>query len=429
MQGQWSPRLVFLVLCGSAPLSAALTPQKIFDNVRARVETQVKKAYNYTCVQTIDRTYYTAEHTRKGCGSREHLFAKKPFMHDRLRLDVAVSSGTEIFSWHGGKTFSSKGVTDVVQSGPIASGSFVGYLQNIFFRRGVHILFNVRPATDGRYHFSYDIPLSASAQIISGAGGKGLTPYSGEFTADKESFDLTSLKVVIDRPPKKSRVCYASSDVEYQTLPISGEPAVIPKRFSLEIEDLNGFYTTSESTYQSCRAFTGESTISFDADSFQPSAIETASSKERTIPPGVTLPIHIQTPIDEMRSFTGDPVEGVLTRAVRVRKKGITLPKGATVTGVVTRLETHFQPAKFYVLSIRFDHLAYREATYAMEAIPVVSRRSMDNLHWVYGPRLSEYVEKDMTEHVIISKAAHLHLDRRQEQNWMTVALPKDEKP
>ncbi len=60
-------------------------------------------------------------------------------MHDRLRLDVAVSEGNEIFSWHGGSKFSSAGVNGVVKSGPISSGSFVGYLRNILFTQGVAI--------------------------------------------------------------------------------------------------------------------------------------------------------------------------------------------------------------------------------------------------------------------------------------------------
>ena len=426
---QWALRLGLIVLCGTARLPAALTPQQIFDNVLARVQTQLKNTYNYTCVQTLTRTSYTNTGAQRGCKSRNDRAAGDLSVRDRLRLDVAVSDGKEMFSWHGGKSFSSNDVMDVVPSGSIASGSFVGYLENIFFHRGVHISYSRQAAPDRRFHFNYDVPLSASANYISTATGRSLVAYRGEFEADPQTFQLTSLSASVDRPPRNSKICRTSSEVKYQTVDISGSPSRIPQTFTLRIEHQNGFFSTIESTYQSCRAFTGESTINFGADTFQPPASDAASLKEQALPAGVTLPVTVQTPIDEMRSFTGDPVEGVLTRAVKVRKKGITLPKGATVSGVVTRLETHFQPVKFYVLSIRFDHVAYRNTLYAMEAIPVVSRRSMDNLHSVYGPRFSDYVENGMTKGVIILSDPHLRLNQHEAQDWVTVTLPKDEKP
>lgn len=409
--------------------SAAMSPQQIFNEVRARVSLQLKKTANYTCVETLDRNIYLNyydQRTKKTCDNTPNWEVPKLFSHDRLRLDVAVSEGSEIYSWHGVKTFSSKGVTDVVHSGPISSGSFVGYLENIFFRAGVKIHYLVMRDPDGRYHFTYDVPLSASAHyVLTGSKGE-LTAFHGEFSADPHAFELTSLTVVIDRPPRQSQLCSASIGVRYQTVDISGTPARVPKGFTIEIKDRNHTYTSSQSTYQACRAFVGESTINFDLAQNQAN-VDNLRTAPKPMPAGVSLPIALQTPVGDLRSFTGDPVEGIVMRPVSFSKGREIIPAGAHVDGVITRLDNRFEPSLHHFLGIRFDRLTFGNTTFLLEAIPAKEDSTRQQMRYIYSGSRALDISQNAIRSLFVFTGAHFNLDSNSIHDWITVKLSGSE--
>ena len=141
-------KLAFSLSFAIACCGAEITAQEAFNRAQAKIARQLSAVANYSCVLTVDRTVYVERKRRSAECTGSDRAAQKPFMHDRLRLDVAVSEGTEIFSWHGGRKFSSAGVNEVVKSGPISSGSFVGYLRNILFTPGVAIHLDRAASTD-----------------------------------------------------------------------------------------------------------------------------------------------------------------------------------------------------------------------------------------------------------------------------------------
>src|SRR5581483_11656577 len=132
-------RWLLLFAAAVALARGADDPEQILAYVAQNVAAQIAKAQNYTCVETIDRTYFVNKWPmRPGCSSPMSARNRKRFMHDRLRLDIAVSQTGEMYSWHAEKKFSSGRLSEVVSSGPISSGNFVGYLYNIFLDKGTH---------------------------------------------------------------------------------------------------------------------------------------------------------------------------------------------------------------------------------------------------------------------------------------------------
>src|SRR4051794_30544880 len=90
-------RLLFFLSFSAICYGEELSAQEVFNRARENVARQLLAVANYTCVLTVDRTLY-AEPGRftAGCAVADRI-TEKPFMHDRLRLDVAVSEGDEIF--------------------------------------------------------------------------------------------------------------------------------------------------------------------------------------------------------------------------------------------------------------------------------------------------------------------------------------------
>jgi hypothetical protein len=71
----------------------------VLQRIRANVGQQVSRVANYTCVESVDRSYFFDSFNRiSGCANYRKAPPKQLYMRDRLRLDVAVSEGREIFS-------------------------------------------------------------------------------------------------------------------------------------------------------------------------------------------------------------------------------------------------------------------------------------------------------------------------------------------
>ncbi len=122
-----------------ATCMAADDPSQLLSSIKQNILGQISKTANYTCVETLDRAYYRDPGFELALhGPAAIIKPANELLTDRLRLDVGVSEGQEIYSWHGLSTlFSSAEVADVVRTGPISSGQFIGYLRNIFLSRGI----------------------------------------------------------------------------------------------------------------------------------------------------------------------------------------------------------------------------------------------------------------------------------------------------
>jgi hypothetical protein len=415
------PALAFLLLAPYLSAGADLSPQQVLERIRAGVRQQLTTVSNYTCVESVDRTYLLETLTnRYGCEDPERRPAHL-YMHDRLRLDVAVSEGREIFSWHGGKSFSSKGVDDVVQSGPIASGSFVGYLRNIFFEPGVVIRFmgHISKENEDYYKFYYVVPRRSSLYQVGGKGKRWIVAFHGEFTGSGTDYQLRTLQVIADDVPPASDICNAGSEIEYQLLTISGKPSLIPKNYVLEMDNPNHVHTVSRSDYSQCREFRGESTLSFDIPN-DAAKQETPVIHDGQLPVGTTLRVRLRTPLDDRLSFTGDPVEGSLVNSVKVKGSDIVIPKDAILSGVITKLTFYNQPYKYYLVSIRFYRLTFGPNSFVFDAAPIPSAADTRALANIYGGHIPPYLGEELKEGVFVRDSGHIHIDQHFVADWRT---------
>ncbi|MBV9157339.1 MAG: hypothetical protein JO097_13830 [Acidobacteriaceae bacterium] len=397
---------------------------EILKNVRETVAARIKRSANYTCVQTIDRSYFvSAKDLLPGCAFESQTPIRKEIMHDRLRLDVAVSKGQEIYSWHGENQFSTSAIDSVVRTGPISSGGFVGYLQNIFLNAGVQFTYTGESLNNQEsvYGFTYTVPLPVSHYHVQAKQGSLAVPFHGSFSAFTKNFELASLEVIADKIPDASDLCSIDTEMNYQVAHISGTDALIPALFSLRIDNSSHVYTVSRNEYSQCREFRGESTLRFDdADSAKQSAPVSAAPTE-WLPAGLMLHIALRTPIDEKTAYTGDPVEGVLLESVKVSGDKTTIPKGASLKGLITRLEDRYEPERHYYIKIEFDRLSFGNAAFLLHAVHRPSGKEAEKLYFLYGEPLPLSITDQLRNGTIIFDSRHLRLDRRFSGLWETL--------
>ena len=420
--------LAFLVVVTSV-LFADDEASSILGQIRLKVAEQVKGSANYTCVQAVDRTYWRAQHYEAfGCEHHKGDSRRKEVMHDRLRLDIAVSEGHEIYSWHGGSSFSSGGIADVVRSGPISSGSFVGYLQNIFLVAGIRFEFRGRVDRNGieTYKFDYWVPLAVSHHDVAGRSGTGVrVPFHGTFFADCRTLELVNLDVILDQMPPEVEICNAEIDMNYGTTKISDHDALIPQIFSLRMEDASHLYTISTSEYSSCREFRGESTVHFELnEAGQQNSGPAPSPSDEWFPAGISLHVRLLTPITENTAFTGDRVEGVLLEPVRLSRNATkVIPKGAVLGGIITLLEKREEPYRHFLYSIEFDHLTFADKSMRLKASPKPTHEAAVQLGFIYGHVVPAWVEEQYRNGIFVAMPK-LRLDQHFSGEWQTVNPP-----
>ena len=407
---------------------AADEQTEILNRARRNVATQLARSANYTCVEKIDREYYSEKRDLLvGCAYESQTPQRREIMHDRLHMDLAVSEGGEIYGWHGEPKLSSSPIVQMVQSGPVSSGSFVGYLRNIFLVPGTEFTYRGEGELAGLkiYKFDYHIPLASSGFMLQGRGKASRVPFHGSFTISAASDQLTTLQVAADGIPADSQLCSAETEITYQMVNISGTNSLIPATFILRVADENHIYTVSRSEYSQCREFRGESTLRFDADEGAPEPPPEQRGAEEWLPAGIPLRVRLETPIDDRTSYTGDAVEGVLQDTVRIPGTATTIPKGAVLRGIITNLVLHDEPWRHYRISIQFERLTYGNHSLLLKATVKTPLKDARTLHDIYGPALPSTVAEEYHKGVLVVRSAHFRLDRSLSAQWVTAAPPE----
>lgn len=343
-------------------------------------------------------------------------------IHDRLRLDVAVSNGQEIYSWHGENKFSSSRVADLVRTGPISSGGFTGYLHNIFLSPDSQFSYAGKSSSGGveAYGFSYTVPPAGTQYRVQTSRGMILVPFHGSFTVNASDYQLMSLQVIADDIPTDSSICAAETDMNYKVADISGRPALIPALFILRVEDQDHIFTLSRNEYSQCREFRSESVLHFDVQDAPVESEVTAPGPAEWLPGGINLHIGLRTPIDDQTSYIGDPIEGVLLDSARIPRTDRLLPKNAVLKGTITKFEFRQVPWKHYLLSVQFNRLAYGKNSFLLQALPKTSRRYSERLAGLYGHHLPGFIETDYRNGMFVFTSSHVHLDQRFSDEWIT---------
>ena len=114
---------------------------------------------------------------------------------DRLRLEVTISAGQEIYSWPGATRFDSRDVSEIIREGPIATGSFGAHLLAVFDNPRVEFHFAGERSEAGRrlLEYRFAVPLAASRYRVRSGGFSETIAYEGSFLLDPATLDLLRL--------------------------------------------------------------------------------------------------------------------------------------------------------------------------------------------------------------------------------------------
>jgi len=385
MDGEYPENVMragYLFFCGAIvclhaqPGLQSPNPGDLLERVTRKVLETVGRLPRYMCTQTIDRSQYepasgTAGHSCDSAAAVEALREVSPGVEkhkrlllttsDRLRLDVAVSAGREMYSWVGESRFEDRSLFQLVRTGALSTGSFASLLMVVFRDDEASFSYKGDIAEAGRQlaDFEFRVPVQSSHYIYSGAGNRVTTGYYGDFLVDPKTADLIRLSVHTEGLPPETGSCEASTTLDYSRVRLNGAEFLLPNRGQLQILDANGMELENSTAYSACHEFLGESTLRFEADT--PAATKTAAPAAGRVaaadefPGGLPFTIALNNNIDVSAAAAGEKIGAKLTAAIRDTKDQILAPKGAAVTARIIQIRRFYVPAPSLRLVLKLE--------------------------------------------------------------------------
>jgi hypothetical protein len=410
------------ILCSFIPAvlfaQDAPKPGDLLLRIRGRAMETVNRLPKYLCTQTVDRREYqpVSSDPATTCA---HLLDKRKnpdwrlelSSSDRLRLDVAVSTGNEIYSWAGKNRFDDADLTDLVPHGAVSTGGFGSFLAMIFRTDETSFSYHGEIEADGRtmLEFGFQTPLEKSHYYFRAGARRVAIAYGGTFLADRDTLDLVRLVVRSAELPNETGACEATSTLSYGRVHLNDADFLLPSETLLRIVAPAGVEAVSRTVYTACHEFRGESVLRSDTpDDVQAPKVD--REKAPIAQPGLPFTVAFTRDIDTSTAAAGDPIEAELTTPIRDPAGAILAAKGAVLTGRILRIQHHYLPDRFWELTVVLETLdvAGTRVPFSASAKRVpghgLARFEPAGLSAPWQMRAATFVFRKSTEHFVIKK-------------------------
>jgi hypothetical protein len=319
----------------------------LLSKIKQTMKRNLRQVPNYTCLETIERLQRLP---RSLVVSRDG--GPGPFRpQDIVRLEVADVEGKEFFSRPGARDFHETNLEAFVNGGMIGNGIFALFTKDIFATNGPTYHFGGKENMEGRevVRYDYQVPYLGSGYTVKSQFGAAVVAYFGSFWADPQTLEAVRLDVRADEIPAYIGLTDTKTRINYASVRIGISDVLLPQSAEMTVHHLTDYESRNRIEFTHCSQYTAESVISF--------AGETAASSSRVnrieIPAGLTLAIGLEKAIDLESAHVGDLIAGIVVADVR-RRGRVIVPKGASVSGRIRRLERYVDEAPYYVVGLEF---------------------------------------------------------------------------
>jgi hypothetical protein len=301
---------------------------------------------DYTCRLSIERSL------------RRHD-ARRFRAIDAVHIEVGYVDGKELYAWPGQK-FEDKALDQLMPAGgAVGTGDFALHVNYIFRGNAATFTYAGRGVQEGRQavQFDYRVPRPKSKYVVVHGSNMAVVGYHGSFWADAGTLLLIRLQIETEEIPAKLKTKRAGSTVTYGLTRIGASDFLLPLTSELFLVDTNGDERRNLTRFEQCRQYQGESVVSFAEPVGGAEAPKPVT--EVHLPPGMLVEMTLKTPIMGERAVIGDPVKAEVPRDV-VKAGTVIIPKGARVTGRITRIkEVSRGRIPYRVVGLQFSTLEF----------------------------------------------------------------------
>lgn len=431
MGNRQSVKIAAALLTAAVLLPAAeRDPGQLLRLAMESVLSGAQRIPDYTCVQTVERKYYhpVAATLPRACSivldERRHPTPAQELRlaaTDRLRLDVTLARGGEIFSWVGASHFEDAGIERIVHDGPFETGAFGSFLAVIFGGDVHHFRFEGKRPVDGRQlmEFSFRVLQNESHYRVKADAGWSPTGYSGSVFFLPDTGEVARLQLTTAELAPATGTCQTNTQLDYGKLEIGSTPFLLPAHSIQHFIAPNGFEVENMVQFTNCREYRGDSTITYNppepAAAKNPGAAANASPVPE-IAAGLAFSMELLDAIDTDRAAAGDSFRAKLSTPLRDRKSKTLAPAGSIVEGRLRRVELFLRPDEVYVV------LAPRWLSAGRARIRMAASRTS-------GKRRSSILLPppwDAPAGAFLFPGQHVVIPKGLRSDWKTAEIPAD---
>ncbi|HEY1755648.1 MAG TPA: CAP domain-containing protein [Bryobacteraceae bacterium] len=346
--------LLLWIFAAIPPAASAQTNDgtDLLKRIRENVMDTVTQLPQYMCSLKIDRAQYgsapgharncdgiTAQHNHGEIGRLQET--------DRVRLDVAIGDGNEMYSWAGEDRFSDRKVFDMVLDGAVQDGGYAIFLASIFGGDAADFTYDGLTQLDGRTlaEFRFRVPHEKSNYYFGNRRQPSIiAAYGGSFFADPNTADLIRLVIHTSDLPEQSGACEATTTLDYIHARLSDGDFLLPRQAGLDILETDASDFHNSTAYSNCHEFQGKSALTFDA----PPELTSIAPVDKpppvafTLPAGTAFKVVFTQAIATSTAAAGDRIKAKLAAAiVDHATKAVLAPAGAEIAARILRME-HF---------------------------------------------------------------------------------------
>lgn len=360
--------------------AADVDPVAVLMRLRDGVMEHAERIPNRTCVETVVRDRYEAvgmsppqscdallgRRKKAGPGTLVRLATT-----DRLRLDVALSSTEEIYSWAGAKRFNEGEIDELISTGAIGTGPFASSLLSLFEANDPHFVYEGEKTQKGRRLLEFSFRVQQGQSRFRVKTGKEWTTagYTGSIFADPETAELVRLEIRSDELPRASTACEVDTAMDYGATRLAGNDILLPAMTRSRFINQDGSEAENAMTFSACREFLGEATVNFGGHPEMAAAKVEAAPVE--LPSGLNVTVEMTSTLDLDRAAAGDRIEGRLAAPLLdAQRKTILVPAGAVLEGRLMRVETRYGKPNEQGISLRWETLEMKGVKSPVSLVP-----------------------------------------------------------
>ena len=237
---------------GGGETSAALLAR-----ARQSMRQALARLPDYTCIETITRSISDGNPPR-------------PVTLDRVRLQVAVVRGNELFSWPGATPFERGDPREIVAGGLTGTGDFANFTRAVFATDAPTFTSGEEEIRSGRrtIRYDYQVPLQKSGYLLRSGPARAKVDYHGSFWVDPETARVLSLEVHVDERvneiPETLDMYDVRTVIEYRTIAMGGAEFPFPAVSELTVRHRRSpVVTGNRIEFGGCRQYAAQSTVRF----------------------------------------------------------------------------------------------------------------------------------------------------------------------
>ena len=368
-------RTFAVMACCLASVCSAQSPIEILDQAREKLLHFTRSLPKYTCTETIDREYFLPPPVKGRLLTNTAVLAcpaslpgslpASPAYLDRVRLEVTVAEGREIHAWPGANEFDTRRIDEIID-GPTSTGEFGTYLIEIFDNPGSHFTYIGETTVNGRKLLEYAYRTDVEGSHYRVSGSRIRTAHSGSFEIDRDTLELVRLAIETNALPPEIGMCRTSTKVEYHSVPIGDGGLILPIQSELQVLEPGPRISRARTTFSACHEYAARSSIHFDDEDPAVAAARKSQLVSTTTPSGIHFTLRTIAPIDLSVAAAGDRISARVTETSNPK----ILPKGAIVSGRITRLRHFMAGRHVFQIAIALDTAIAADVSMRLGAIP-----------------------------------------------------------